>query len=51
MRSKTLITGQSYRDSAVDIMKQMLGTFIYEHVKIFLDQALMQRGILLPDQK
>jgi hypothetical protein len=29
----------------------MLGTFIYEHVKMFLDQALMQRGILLPDQQ
>ena len=49
VRFQTLITGQSYRESESEIQKQMLGTFIYEHVKMFLDQALMQRGILQPD--
>ena len=27
------------------MQKQLLGTFIYEHVKMFLDQVLLQRGI------
>lgn len=51
VRFQTLITSQNYRDSESDYQKQLLGTFIYEHVKTFLDQALMQRGIIMADQQ
>jgi len=39
-----VITGADYNRSDDNTKKQLLGTFIYDHVKFFLDQAL--RGLI-----
>lgn len=45
VRFQTVITGQDYRGGDQDQKKQLLGTFIYDHVKQFLERMLLQRGI------
>jgi hypothetical protein len=47
VRFQTIITGIDYREGDQELKKQLLGTFIYDHVKIFLERAFMQHGILI----
>ena len=39
VRFQTVITSPEYQRGDDTVKKQQLGTFIYDHVKYFLDQA------------
>lgn len=50
MRFQTLITSEAYRDSDNDQRKNLIGTFVFDYVKVFLDQLMAQRGIATQQQ-
>lgn len=47
VRYQTLMTSEAFRSCAdTEERKILIGTFIFDYVKMFLDQLMLQRGIM-----
>ena len=45
---QTLITSQAFRDSDETTKKQQIGTFIFDQVRMFVEQVVLQLHLYVP---
>lgn len=48
LRMQTLITSQVFREGDEGQKKQHIGTFIFEHVRMFVEQVVVHLRLVVP---